>query len=49
MAKRRDEEVTHVQMPVRVKEKLEKLRDELELRSIAVVIDRLLDGKIKAT
>ena len=38
---------THVEMLVSSKTELEKIRDDLGLRSMAIVIQQILDGTIK--
>ena len=42
-----DQKLTHVQVTIKSKQMLEELRDEHDLKSIAAVVKRILNGQLK--
>lgn len=44
---KKKKELTHIQVYVDDKEKLEKLRDEVGYASIAVTLNKIIDKKVK--
>jgi len=47
MAKKEKKEVTHIQVYVEDKEKLERIRDKVGYASIAVTLNKIIDKKGK--